>query len=351
MRTRLTEHFGIRYPIVCAPMALVTGGRLAAAVTDAGGLGIVGGGYAGLLGGEPDLTQELERVRGRQFGVGFITWALAKAPGALERALEFGPGCVFLSFGDPRPHAAVIRDHGAVLICQVQCLRHVDEALEAGAAVIVAQGTEAGGHGAERSTFPLVPEVADYLAKHSPTTLVLAAGGIADGRGLAAALMLGADGVVVGTRFWASAEALTPAVFTDRAERATGDETVRTKAIDLIRGTPWPAEFSFRVLSNRLTDEWAHREADAALGFGSFAAGYAEARSRGDADIVVTVAGECVGLIHDRPPAGTIVDAMVREAGEAIGRAGAVVAGEPPAPKPSIARSPLSVSCDDDPLH
>ncbi len=325
-QTRLTERFRIRYPIVCAPMALVTGGRLAAAVTDAGGLGIVGGGYAGLLGGEPDLSLELELVRGRPFGVGFITWALAKAPDALQQALGFDPACVFLSFGDPRPHAAAIHRHGATLICQVQCLRHVDEALEAGAAVIVAQGTEAGGHGAQRSTFPLVPEVADYLAKHSPATLLLAAGGIADGRGLAAALMLGADGVVVGTRFWATAEALTPPAFTERAERATGDETVRTKAIDLIRGTPWPAEFSFRVLSNRLTDEWAHRELEAAAAFGSFAAGYAEARRQGDVEIVVTVAGESVGLIHDRPAAGAVVETMILDARAAIERGVAVMA-------------------------
>ncbi len=210
MRTRLTEGFGIRYPIVCAPMALVTGGRLAAAVSSAGGLGIVGGGYAGTLGGEPDIRQELAHIRGHKFGIGFITWALARVPHVLDEALSHSPSCVFLSFGDPRPFAERIRRSGAKLICQVQSLRHADQALEAGATAIVAQGTEAGGHGAKRSTLPFVPEVADYLARHSPTTLVLAAGGIADGRGLAAALMLGADGAVVGTRFWASEEALTP---------------------------------------------------------------------------------------------------------------------------------------------
>ena len=329
MRTRLTDLFGIQHPIVCAPMALVTGGRLAAAVSDAGGLGIVGGGYAGLLGGEPDLAQELAMVAGRRFGIGFITWALARAPAVLDVALEQAPHCVFLSFGDPRPFAETIRQSGAKLICQVQALRHVDEALEAGASVIVAQGTEAGGHGARRSTFPLVPEVADYLAKHSPATVLLAAGGIADGRGLAAALMLGADGVVVGTRFWASAEALTPIVFTNRAERATGDDTVRTKSIDRLRGTPWPDEFSFRVLANKLTDQWADRETEAAAAFGTLAAAYAEARSRHDLDMVVTVAGECVGLIHDRPAAGAIVDAMVAEARAAMMRGASLVDRKP----------------------
>ena len=314
MRTRLTEVFGIEHPIVCAPMALTTGGRLAAAVSSAGGLGIVGGGYAGILGGEPDLKQELAHVRGYKFGIGFITWALARVPHVLDEVLGHGPDCVFLSFGDPRPFAERIRQSGAKLICQVQSLRHVDEALEAGAVAIVAQGSEAGGHGAQRATLPFVPEVADYLAKTAPTTLLLAAGGIADGRGLAAALMLGADGVVVGTRFWASEEALTPAVAVDRAVRATGDDTVRTRAVDALRGVAWPEQFSFRVVRNKLTEQWAHREADATAAFGSLAAAYAEARSRQDFDIVVVVAGECVGLIGDRPKATRIVELMVTQA-------------------------------------
>jgi nitronate monooxygenase len=197
--TRLTENFGIRHPIVCAPMAYVAGGALAAAVSSAGGLGIVAGGYAGTVGGEPDLEVELARAKPGKFGVGFITWALARAPKMLTKALRHSPFCVFLSFGDPRPFASEIRDAGAALICQVQFLSQIDMALEAGATAVVAQGTEAGGHGATRSTFPFVPEAADYLKQHSPKTLLLAAGGIADGRGLAAALLLGADGVVIGS--------------------------------------------------------------------------------------------------------------------------------------------------------
>ena len=144
--TRLTERFGIKHPIICAPMAFVTGGELAAAVSRGGGLGIVAGGFAGTLGGEPDLETELARAKSGRFGVGFITWALARAPRMLTKALQHSPFCVFLSFGDPRPFAAEIRDAGTVLICQVQFLSQVDMALEAGAAAIVVQGTEAGGH-------------------------------------------------------------------------------------------------------------------------------------------------------------------------------------------------------------
>src|SRR5438132_13273259 len=256
MRTRLTEAFGIPYPIVCAPMGLGTGGRLAAAVSRAGGLGIVGGGYAGTLGGEPDLRQELSHVRGQKFGVGFITWALARAPHMLEVALDHSPYCVFLSFGDPRLFAEQVRSSGAKLICQVQCLRHVDEALEAGAVAIVAQGAEAGGHGAVRSTLPFVPEVADYLAKHSPTTLLIAAGGIADGRGLAAALMLGADGVLVGTRFWASREALVHERHLAVAVAASGDETIRSALPDIARQLDWPKPFDIRVSDNAFIAKW-----------------------------------------------------------------------------------------------
>ena len=168
MKTRLTEQFGIRHPMLSAPMALVAGGRLVAAVSDAGGLGILGGGYAGALGGEPDLAQELRLVEGRKFGVGFITWALDRAPQALDEVLKRSPYCVFLSFGDPQPFAAKVHDAKAKLICQVQTLRHVDQALDAGADAIVAQGAEAGGHGAARATLPLVPEVAGYLAKRAP---------------------------------------------------------------------------------------------------------------------------------------------------------------------------------------
>jgi nitronate monooxygenase len=145
--TRLTQRFGIKHPILCAPMAYVTGGALAAAVSRAGGLGIVGGGYAGTLGGEPDLDTELALAKAGKFGVGFITWSLERAPEMLSKALRYSPFCVFLSFGDPSPFVAEIANSGALLICQVQFLSQIDVALKAGAAAVVVQGSEAGGHG------------------------------------------------------------------------------------------------------------------------------------------------------------------------------------------------------------
>src|SRR5690348_951296 len=324
IRTRLTERWEIAHPIVCAPMALVAGGELAAAVTRAGGLGIVGGGYAGALGGEPDLDAELVRAKekGGKFGVGFITWALERSPKTLTAALKHQPFCVFLSFGDARPFAKEIREAGAKLICQVQFLAQIEMALEAGADAVVAQGAEAGGHGATRATLPFVPEAADYLKKHSPETLLLAAGGIADGRGLAAALMLGADAVVVGTRFWASAEALTPKSHTDKAIEVTGDGTIRTKALDALRGVPWPREYSFRFLKNKLSEEWTDRESEAFRKFGTLATKYAHAREQNDLDTIAVVCGEAVGLLRDRPPAASVVTSMVTEAANVLRNGG-----------------------------
>ena len=322
IRTRLTELFRIKHPILCAPMALVTGGELAAAVSRAGGLGIISGGYAGVLGGEPDLETEIARAKPARFGVGFITWALERAPTTLTKALKHLPFCVFLSFGDPRSFAAEIRAAGALLICQVQMLSQIDVALEAGATAIVVQGTEAGGHGATRSTFPFVPEAADYLKQRSPETLLLAAGGIADGRGLAASLMLGADGVLVGTRLWASAEALTPKAHTDRAMGVTGDSTIRTKVLDALRGVPWPREYSFRFLRNDLTDRWAERECNAFRAFGSLSQEYARARAQNDLDMVAVACGEAVGLLKDRPTAESIVKSMAAQAADILRKGG-----------------------------
>lgn len=301
-------------------MALVCGGGLASAISAAGGLGVVAGGYAGTFPGEPDLETELKKAEGARVGVGFITWALAKRPEALELALSYSPLCVFLSFGDPRPFAAAIHAAGVPLICQVQTLAHLEVALEAGATVVVAQGTEAGGHGGLRATLPFVPEAADYLQRRSPDTLLLASGGIADGRGLAAALMLGADGVVAGTRFWAAREALTPPSHTEKAIAATGDSTIRTTAMDVLRGIPWPSEFSFRFLRNKLSEEWAEREPDEVRDFGILAERYKEARARDDLDVVAVVGGEAVGLISSRPTAAEVIGSMAAQAGVLLTR-------------------------------
>ena len=156
----------------------------------------------------------------------------------------------------------------------------------------------------------------------SPETLLLAAGGIADGRGLAPALMLGADGVLVGTRLWASAEALTSKAHTDKAMDVTGVSTIRTKVLDALRGVPWPREYSFRFLKNKLTEEWADREIEAFRAFGSLSEKYAQARAQNDLDTVAVACGEAVGLLKDRPTAESIVKSMAAQAADLLRNGG-----------------------------
>ncbi|MEO8668249.1 MAG: nitronate monooxygenase [Bauldia sp.] len=318
LRTRLTERLGIVHPIVSAPMGFVGGGALAAAVSAAGGLGLIGGGY----GEAAWLDREFEAAGNQRIGCGFITWSLAKHPELLDRVLVHHPAALMLSFGDPRPFAASIRESGAVLICQVQTIAHVREALEAGAGIIVAQGGEAGGHGARRGTLTLVPEVADLIARESPATLILAAGGIADGRGLAAALMLGADGVLMGTRFWASRETLVHANLQAAALGAGGDDTIRTTSIDVVRGYDWPKPFDIRVMRNRFSERWQGREGELADRLATEGPRYAGAGADGDAAETAVMVGEAVGLIHDVPSARDIVEGVAGEAEALIREAG-----------------------------
>ena len=221
-----------------------------------------------------------------------------------------------LSFGAVGPFGARVRESGVPLICQVQSVAHARAAVDAGATVIVAQGGEAGGHSGRRSTFTLVPEVADFLATAAPSTPLVAAGGIADGRGLAAALMLGADGVLIGSRFVASSEALTPPKFCDAIVAADGDATIRTTVIDVVRNFAWPDEFSIRALKTRFVTDWHGREellAETATNAVENAR-YWKAFHSGDVDNTGVLVGEAAGLIRDVLPAGRIVENIVAEA-------------------------------------
>jgi len=313
LKTRLTERFGIEHPILLAPMGIIAGGRLAAAVSNAGGLGLIGGGY----GDEDWLNREFAAAGNARVGCGFITWSMAKKPHLLDLVLARQPAAVMLSFGSPAPFAASIREAGIPLICQVQSMAHAREALDVGADVIVAQGNEAGGHSGNRSTFTLVPEVADLVANRAPETLVVAAGGVADGRSLAAALMLGADGVLVGTRFMATDSSAAPHGFREAMVAADGDQTIKTKTVDVVRNYLWPtSEFSARALKNRFVADWHGREAQLAdeATFTAQNRLYWEAFHNGDADNTGVLAGEAVGVIRSVETPAQIIDTMVREA-------------------------------------
>jgi nitronate monooxygenase len=313
MATSLTTLLEIKHPILLAPMDIVAGSRLVSAVSRAGGFGILGGGY----GERAWLEPETARLAGMSapFGIGFITWSLAKRPELLDIALAAKPSAVMLSFGDPEPFVAKIKTAGARLICQVQDEAMALQALDAGADILVAQGTEAGGHGASRTTIDLVPAIVDLAAGRVP---VVAAGGIADGRGLAAMTMLGANGVLLGTRFYASQEADGADEAKRRICAAASGSTVRGIVFDLSRDNVWPAPFTGRCLLNDHARRWTGREVELMQNVATVAADYAAAKAAGNFDVAAVIAGDAVGLIHDIPPAAEIVERIATEAAQLL---------------------------------
>jgi nitronate monooxygenase len=316
LKTRLTDRLGIEHPILLAPMGVMSGGRLAAAVSDAGGLGLIGGGY-----GDADwLERQFAAAGASRVGCGFITWSMARDPKLLDDVLARRPAALMLSFGEVQPHASRIKAEGVPLICQVQGMRYLREAVDAGADIVVAEGNEAGGHSGHRGVFTLVPEAADYLARHAPQTVLVAAGGVGDGRGLAAALMLGADGVLVGTRFIACAESEAPEGFRQAIIGADGDSTMKSNSVDVVRKRYWPnPEFVVRVLRNRFVNQWHGREREIEQAIEVEHERFWHAFRAGDADNSGVLMGEVAGLIDDAPPAAQIIARMVDQACRLLG--------------------------------
>ncbi|MFI9616994.1 NAD(P)H-dependent flavin oxidoreductase [Streptomyces sp. NPDC052023] len=317
LSTELTELLGVRHPIVLAPMGGSAGGALASAVSRAGGLGLLGGGYGDRAWLERELPIVAEGTD-QPWGVGFLSWAINAD--AVEQALEFGPAAVMLSFGDPSPFVDRIRRSGAVLIVQVTDLDEARQAVDVGADVIVAQGTESGGHGARRgrSTLPFVPLVVD-LAAPVP---VLAAGGIADGRGVAAALALGSAGALIGTRFQATAEALVAPSISQALLEGRGQDTERSTVLDIARGADWPTgKYTARTLAHPYLERWRGREAELA-GDSQVRQDYQADVAQGAIPPLPVWAGEAVDLITDLPGAADLVTALAAQAEDALTRAG-----------------------------
>lgn len=310
LKTRLTQHFGIEHPVVLAPMDDVADARLASAVSAAGGLGLLGGGYAN----EAWVREQFERVTAA-VGCGFITWTLRGNEHILDHALQQDPAAIFLSFGDPAPYAPRIRAAGVPLICQVHNVQQAQRAIEVGADVIAAQGGEAGGHGeGQRATFTLVPEIADLVTSTAPQVLVLAAGGVTDGRGVAASLALGADGVLVGTRFWAAQEAAISRAAQQYALRVDGDSTIRQHVYDIVRGKDWPGPYSGRVLRNDFVEKWRDHEAELAEHLDQARSDYQAGVAAEDYRVANVIVGEGIGRVRHIESAADIVHSMVAQA-------------------------------------
>lgn len=260
IRTRFTDLFGLEHPVMSAPMAMHSGGTLAAAVSAAGGMGSFGAIHARQgpewVGAQGDLVRSRTE---RPYAIGFITPFLGMFDAHFDAALAARPDAIALSFSDPGDWARRAHDAGCRVICQVQTFADAELAMAAGADVLVAQGNEAGGH---TGTMGLLPLLVGLVSAY-PDVPVLAAGGIADGRTLAAALVAGADGAWLGTAFLATPEAVE---INDDLKAAIvasdGSDTVFTRAYDIASRLPWPAGIGERVQRDAFTDEWAEREAE-----------------------------------------------------------------------------------------
>jgi len=316
LRTRFTELFGLTYPVMSAPMALHSGGRLAGAVTAAGGLGSFGGIHPAK--GPDWIDAEVATIRAATdgpFAIGFITAFLANFEPLFEATLTAAPAAVALSFGDPTPWLERIRQAGIRTMCQVQTFAAAARAVEAGADVLVAQGTEAGGHTGQMSLLPFLAGV----AARWPEVPLLAAGGIADGRTLAAALLAGADGAWAGTAFLATDEAVEiHAVHKELIVESDGGDTVLTRAYDIVSGLPWPAGIAERVRRNRFTDEWTGRDVELTARREEFAGPPgSDPFPPPDPDADAVLYGQGAGSVTAVRPAAEVLHTMCDEA-EAI---------------------------------
>ena len=312
LRTKFTDIMGVKNPIASAPMGGSAGGALAAAVSNGGGLGLIGGGRGDFDWIGPQIELAINHTR-KPWGIGFLSWALASE--TLNQALELGPSAVMLSFGDPRPFAPAVRASEAKLILQVVDMDEARVAIDVGADIIVAQGSEAGGHGGTRATLPFVPAVVDLV---SPTP-VLAAGGIADGRGLAAALSLGAAGALVGTRFNACEEALVDPEVVKAMLNGHGEDTERSGVFDIARGVAWPARYTGRTIRNEFLNHWRSREVDLAADSAAREE-YRHAEESGDMRVVPVWAGEAIDLITESLSAADVVRIMASDSENALRR-------------------------------
>ncbi len=310
---RLPQHYlatdwsrtvGLSAPILNAPMGGVAGGRLASAVSAAGGLGMIGVGSAGsvsLLKREVAFPQG----SGQRFGIGILDWALADDPQLLEAALTASPAMISVSFGDDWAWTRRVHDAGIVAMTQVSSVEEARQAADAGVEVLVARGAEGGGHGAPMvGTLPLLEGVLDAVS-----VPVLAAGGISTARGLAAVLAAGASGAWMGTAFAACPESLTSDVARSELVAATATDTTTTRVFDIALGYPWPARFPERVIRNEFWAKWAGNE-EALMADREAMSAYVAARASGERGAAHVDAGQGVGAITRSRSAADVVELL-----------------------------------------
>ncbi|MFD6674035.1 NAD(P)H-dependent flavin oxidoreductase [Rhodococcus zopfii] len=299
--TWLTRELGITVPLVGAPMGGRAGGTLAGEVTRAGGLGLIGAARYNTPEWLEAEARTAREIGGGLLGFGLMTWSLADDDSLLGAVLALRPRVVSLSFGDPAPYVERVHEAGALAISQINTIDDLRVVEAAGVDAVVAQGHEAGGHTGRVGTLPLLQEVLE-----STSLPVLAAGGIASGRGLAAVLAAGAEGAFVGTALLASPETVGPAYARDKLIAAGSADTVYTDVFDKARHQPWPARWGGRALANDFTASWHGRGADEQT--------IADAYVGDDPDIGVVYAGEAAGLVREQRPAGDVIRDIAAQA-------------------------------------
>lgn len=302
LHTFLTRKWGLRYPLIGAPMAGVAGGQLARAVTEAGGLGMIGVGSRDAV---DFIAREAAIARGgdnTRFGIGLMAWAIEARPELLEAAIDARPFVVSISFGPVAPYVERLHAADIRVATQVQDGATARAAAAAQVDLVAAQGTEAGGHTGRVGTLPLLQIVLEAVGDLP----VVAAGGIGSPRGLAAVLAAGAAGAWVGTALVATEEAATTPEARRRVLGAHETDTVLTHVFDRAQGLPWPEEYAGRALRNEFTERWHDREGELEDNPRARER-LAEARTRRNYDIAYIYAGEAVGLINRERAAAEIV--------------------------------------------
>jgi enoyl-[acyl-carrier protein] reductase II len=316
IRTRLTEVLGIEHPVMLAGMGGVSYHQLVAAVSDAGGFGTFG---AATMSTEKMLDEiaKLKKITDKPFGVDLLT-AMGDMTSQAEAAIDAGASVYVGALGVPVELIDMCHRRGVLVVNMCGKVRHAVQAVEAGCDIVVAQGTEAGGHTGRIATMPLVPQIVDAVGGKVP---VVAAGGIFDGRGLAAALALGADGVWVGTRFIATTEARSTPGYKEALLAAAEDRTTITRAYT--GKTLRAIENSYTKYFEQHPEELAPFPAQAARSMtdGAMNLG-SDDWSRVDPDKECYPSGQGVGAIHELMPAGDLVRLFVKEAEEVLDRVG-----------------------------
>ncbi|MCB9386329.1 MAG: nitronate monooxygenase [Microthrixaceae bacterium] len=314
MQTALTEILRVEHPVMLAGMGGVSYSRLCAAVSEAGGFGCLG---ASTMGDE-EMVAEIAAVRSltdKPFGVDLLTAAPQDMPAKVQAIIDGGASVFVAGLGVPREVVDQCHEQNVIVVNMCGKVHHATAAVEAGCDLVVAQGTEAGGHTGRIATLPLVPMIVDAVGSEVP---VVAAGGVFDGRALAAALTLGAAGVWVGTRFIATPEARAVSGYKDRILGADETSTVVTRAY---------TGKTCRVINTDYADSFERSGAKPepfpaqflkSLGDGANHLGGDETTAGVDPDKEFMPAGQAVGAISSLTPAGDIVRSMVAEAEQAL---------------------------------